>query len=163
MTTNESANDFKNALGSWAAGVTIVTTEHQKKVYGLTVSSFSSLSMDPLLIIVCIAKGNHMEKILPVSQKFAVSILSKGQEEISNRFAISGREPETDLGVPCYPLKTGAPIVSGSAAWLDCEVSELVDGGDHIIAIGKVIQAGAEENAAPLLYFRQSYRNIEGL
>tara|TARA_B100001750_G_C15333020_1_gene508314 strand:- start:23 stop:511 length:489 start_codon:yes stop_codon:yes gene_type:complete len=161
--SNVNSDDFKNALGSWAAGVTIVTTESEGDVYGLTVSSFSSLSLDPLLILVCIAKGNHMEKLLPISRQFAVSILATGQEEISNNFATSGREPVKELGVPCYTLKTGSPIISGSAAWLDCNVRELVDGGDHIIAIGEVLQAGAEENAAPLLYFRRSYRNIEGL
>ncbi len=161
--SNVSSDDFKNALGSWAAGVTIVTTEYENEVYGLTVSSFSSLSIDPLLILVCIAKGNHMEKLLPISRQFAVSILATGQEEISNTFAISGRDPVRNLGVPCYTLETGSPIISGSAAWLDCKVRELVDGGDHIIAIGEVLQAGAEEGAAPLLYFRRSYRGIEGL
>ena len=76
-------DDFKGALGSWAAGVTVVTTKHQDLVYGITVSSFSSLSMDPTLIIVCLQNSNHLARLVADSQKFAVSILADDQQDVS--------------------------------------------------------------------------------
>ncbi|MCY3602939.1 MAG: flavin reductase, partial [Chloroflexi bacterium] len=85
------ADTFKDALASWASGVTVLTTEHEGQVYGITASSFSTLSMDPLLVLVCIQNGNHLERMVPASGKFAVSVLATGQDDVSNHFAVSGR------------------------------------------------------------------------
>ena len=156
-----SPDDFKGALGSWAAGVTVVTTRHDDHVYGLTVSSFSSLSVDPLLVLACIMNSNRLMEMLNHSRKFAVSILAEGQDEISGYFSRSGREPVKkfeDFGT--IEWHTGSPIIEGAVAHLDCELEELVPGGDHTIAIGRVVGAAFNADLLPLIYYRRGYRKL---
>ena len=153
---------FKNALASWASGVTVLTTEHEGQVYGITASSFSTLSMDPLLVLVCIQNGNHLERMVPASGKFAVSVLASDQETISNHFAISGRDPGPDLdGVETFTDQTGCPILSGSITHLDCELESMLPGGDHVIALGRVVGAASDAEKEPLLYFRRGYHGLD--
>jgi flavin reductase (DIM6/NTAB) family NADH-FMN oxidoreductase RutF len=156
-------DDFKGALGSWAAGVTVVTTKLDGLVYGITVSSFSSLSADPLLILVSIQNSNHLAAMIPRSKKFAVSILASDQEAISAAFSKSGREPGPTLGadVPAIEWHTGSPIVEGSIAHLDCELEAALPGGDHTIMVGRVIGAASDPEKLPLLYFRRAYRKLD--
>jgi flavin reductase (DIM6/NTAB) family NADH-FMN oxidoreductase RutF len=156
-----SPEDFKGALGSWAAGVTVVTTRHDGLVYGLTVSSFASLSMDPLLILVCLADSNRLPRMIEASGRFGVSILAEGQEAISAYFAVSGREPvEAYTDFENGPWVTGSPLIAGAIAHLDCEVDRLVPGGDHTIAIGRVVGATSDPAKKPLIYFRRGYRRL---
>lgn len=154
-------DDFKGAMGSWAAGVTVVTTELNGKVYGLTVSSFSSLSVDPVLILVCIMNSNHLASMVQESKKFGVSILAEGQDDISNFFAKSGRDPvDSYTDFPTETWSTGSPLITGSIAQIDCEVHELVPGGDHTILVGKVVGARFDPDKMPLIYFRRGYRPL---
>jgi len=156
-----SADDFKGALGSWAAGVTVVTTRHDKLVYGLTVSSFSSLSLEPRLIMVCFANANHIVHMVKESNAFAVSILSEDQAEIANWFSRSGREPvETYAEFTTIEWHTGSPIIAGAVAHLDCELESLVVRGDHTIAIGAVVGASFDATLKPLMYYRRGYRKL---
>lgn len=154
--------DFKSALGSWAAGVTIVTTRGtDNQVYGLTVSSFASLSMDPLLILVCIQNSNVLVDMVNTSGHFGVSILAVGQEDISTFFAKSGREPVTSYDqFDMEEWHTGSPLVSGAIAQLDCELHEAVPGGDHTIFVGRVVGAAATPDKEPLIYYRRGYRKL---
>ena len=152
---------FKDALASWASGVTILTTEHEGQVYGITASSFSTLSMDPLLVLVCIQNGNHLEQMVPASGKFAVSVLSSDQDAISNHFAISGRDPGPELdGFETFTDQTGCPILTGAIAHLDCELESVLPGGDHVIALGRVVGATSDPEKEPLLYFRRGYHGL---
>ncbi len=155
-------DDFKGALGSWAAGVTVVTTRHAGLVYGITVSSFSSLSMDPTLVIVCLQNSNHLARLVQDSQKFAVSILADNQQAVSDYFSKSGRDPVPafDPEIKTIDWHTGAPIISGAIAHLDCELQEALSGGDHTIAVGRVLGAASDPEARPLLYFRRAYRSL---
>lgn len=155
-------DDFKGALGSWAAGVTVVSTKLDGQVYGITVSSFSSLSIDPLLVLVSIQNSNALAAMIPKSRVFAVSILADDQEAISNAFAKSGREPGASLGadLPTLDWHTGSPIVAGAIAHLDCQLETAVPGGDHTIIIGRVIGASFDANKEPLIYFRRRYRAL---
>lgn len=156
------ADTFKDALASWASGVTVLTTEHEGQVYGITASSFSTLSMDPLLVLVCIQNGNHLERMVPASGKFAVSVLATGQEAASNHFAVSGRDPGADLdGFETFTDQTGCPIISGSIAHLDCELEAVLPGGDHVIALGRVVGAASDTEKEPLLYFRRGYHGLD--
>lgn len=156
------ADTFKDALASWASGVTVLTTEHEGQVYGITASSFSTLSMDPLLVLVCIQNGNHLERMVPASGKFAVSVLATGQDDVSNHFAISGRDPGADLdGFETFTDQTGCPIVAGSIAHLDCELEAVVPGGDHVIALGRVVGAASDPDKEPLMYFRRGYHGLD--
>jgi len=155
------ADEFKAALASWAAGVTVVTTRHDDLVYGITVSSFSSLSLDPRLILVCLADTNRLPRMIEQSKHFAVSILAEGQEDVSAYFAISGREP-----VPAFEefgtieWHTGSPIIDGAIAHLDCELYQSVPAGDHTIIIGRVLGAAARPEKKPLIYYRRAYRSL---
>jgi flavin reductase (DIM6/NTAB) family NADH-FMN oxidoreductase RutF len=151
-------DDFKAALGSWPAGVTIVTTRDNGKVYGLTVSSFSSLSFDPLMVLVCINNTNNFLDMAKKSGVFAVSILSQGQDSISNAFAASGREPVdsyAEFGVT--DMETGCPVFEGATAQLDCELDQAVEAGDHTIIVGRVVGCSAEVDREPLIYYRRAY------
>ncbi len=153
--------DFKKALASWATGVTVLTSAHEGLTYGITATSFSTLSMDPLLVLVCIQKGNHLEQMVPASGKFAVSILASDQEAISNYFAISGRDPEPELAdFETFVEHTGCPIVKGAMGHLDCELESILPGGDHVIALGRVVGAGNDPEKEPLLYFRRGYYGL---
>ncbi len=154
-------DDFKGALGSWAAGVTVVTTRHGDEVYGITVSSFSSLSVDPLLILVCLADSNRLPRMIKDSKHFAVSIMAEGQDAISSWFSKSGREPVKkfeDFGT--IEWHTGSPIIDGAVAHLDCELFQAVQGGDHTIMIGKVLGAAYDPTKKPLIYYRRGYRSL---
>jgi flavin reductase (DIM6/NTAB) family NADH-FMN oxidoreductase RutF len=154
-------DDFKGALGAWASGVTVVTTKAEGLVYGITVSSFSSLSMDPLLIIVCLANSNKLPAMVEASRHFAVSILAEGQDSIASFFATSKREPVPEFEeIGTIEWKTGSPIIDGAIAHLDCEVQELLPGGDHTIAVGRVVGAASKPELNPLMYFRRAYRTL---
>jgi flavin reductase (DIM6/NTAB) family NADH-FMN oxidoreductase RutF len=157
-------DEFKGALGAWASGVTVVTTELDGMVYGITVSSFSSLSMDPRLILVSLQDTNHLPGMIKQSKKFAVSILAVGQEEISGYFATSGRDPSPDFGdsIPVTTSELGCPIIEGALATIECELEHTLQGGDHTIAVGRVVGAASNPALQPLIYFRRAYRTVTG-
>lgn len=157
-----SPEDFKGALGSWASGVTVVTTKHGHLVYGITVSSFSSLSMEPRLILVSLADSNHLPHLIRKTGHFGVSILASGQENVSAYFSKSGRDPVSDFdgGFGTYIHETGSPLIEGALAQIDCELDQALPGGDHTIAIGRVVGATFNPNLLPLMYFRRGYRTL---
>lgn len=154
-------DDFKAALSSWAAGVTVVTTRQHNLVYGITASSFTSLSLEPPLVLVCIANSNKLATMVQETKRFAVSILATHQENVSAYFAKSGRDPVErfeDFGT--IELRTGSPIIEGALAHLDCELEMAVMGGDHTIAVGRVLGAASDPEKQPLLYYRRAYRTV---
>jgi flavin reductase (DIM6/NTAB) family NADH-FMN oxidoreductase RutF len=156
-----SPDDFKAALAAWASGVTIVTTRDGDLVYGITVSAFSSLSLDPTLILVCLADSNRLPRMIETSKRFAVSILAEGQDDISTWFAKSGRDPVPhfeDFGV--IEGATGSPIIDGAIAHLDCTLDRSIDGGDHTIVIGRVVGAAANPDKKPLVFYKRGYRPL---
>jgi flavin reductase (DIM6/NTAB) family NADH-FMN oxidoreductase RutF len=158
---NVNPDDFKGALGSWAAGVTVVTTRDADQVYGLTVSSFSSLSIDPLLVLVCIQNSNVLADMAQRAGKFGVSILAQGQEDISTYFAKSGREPVASYSeFAMEERKTGSPLVAGAIAQLDCELHQALPGGDHSILVGRVVDVVFDPDKEPLIYYRRGYRKL---
>jgi flavin reductase (DIM6/NTAB) family NADH-FMN oxidoreductase RutF len=158
-----SPEDFKGALGSWASGVTVVTTRLEDMIYGITVSSFSSLSMEPRLILVSLADSNHLPHMVKKSRKFGVSILAEGQDVVSSYFSTSGRNPTPafDEGIDIVVRETGCPLIAGALAQIDCELEEAFPGGDHTIAIGRVLSATFDPDRLPLMYFRRAYRSLK--
>ncbi len=154
-------SDFKDALASWASGVSIVATRAGGLVYGMTVSSFASLSLEPPLVIVCIASSSRMPPMMRASQRFAVSLLSSDQGDASSAFARSGREPTpTFEGVAEDRTTSGMPVVHGAIAYLDCELHGEMAVGDHAIVIGRVVEAVAHPDRTPLVYYRRGYRTL---
>lgn len=158
-------DDFKEALSGWASGVSVVSTRVDGLAYGMTVSSFSSLSLDPPLILVCIANTNRMCELAESAGGFTVSILERSQEAASNAFAGTGREPSATLDpdgqVAEASTAAGLPVVDHAAAWLDCALHSVIVEGDHTILCGRVREARADPGARPLLYYRRGYRGVE--
>ena len=154
-----SAADFRSVLGRWTTGVTVITTLRDGRPEGLTASSFSSLSLDPPLVLFCLDRAASTFDALTGTDCFAVNILAEDQSALSNRFA----SPEADrfAGLAWTQWETGAPILPGCVASLDCRREALHDGGDHVILTGRVLKlAVRSETASPLVYFRGSYRSL---
>ena len=148
---------FKNALSHFASGVTIVTTEHDGKPFGMTVASFASLSLRPPLVLVCIEKTVKTHDAIAASGKFGVSILSSSQQDVSSRFA--SRAEDKFSGLPVRRGTLGLPLIAGALTTVECSVENSLPGGDHTIFIGKVVDAQTSEGD-PLVYFRSGYREI---
>ena len=147
--------DLRRAFGSFATGVTIVTTaDDSGEVYGFTANSFTSVSLDPPLLLVSMAKSAKGLPFFTSATGFAINILAEKQRELSNRFASAGADKfaNTDW----YAKDTGSPIFEGVIAWFDCESYEQVDAGDHVILIGKVLNYGYNSDT-PLGFCRGAY------
>jgi flavin reductase (DIM6/NTAB) family NADH-FMN oxidoreductase RutF len=146
---------FKAALSHFASGVTVVTTQLDGKPYGMTVASFASLSLRPPLVLICIEKSVKTHDAIAASQKFGVSILSKHQQDISNRFA--SRSDDKFSGVDV--VQRSVPLISGALTTIECNVTEQLPGGDHTIFVGEVVAVETREGA-PLVYYRSAYHDI---
>lgn len=155
-------DDFKGALASWASGVSVVTTNQGGLLYGLTVSSFTSLSLDPPLVLVCLNNSNRLPEMIEEAEGFAVSILERSQEQASNYFASRGREPTEEFTeVEGHWTESGIPVVEGAMAWIVCKLHNSIIQGDHTIIVGEVVEASADEEGRPLLYYRRAYRGVD--
>jgi flavin reductase (DIM6/NTAB) family NADH-FMN oxidoreductase RutF len=154
---------LRNMRGLFASGVTVVTTMHEGQLRGVTVSAFSSVSLSPPLVLICIANESESHEWIAESSVFAVNILSDEQEFLSERFA--ARAPLVNArfdGVPYHTAITGSPIIDGSVAWYDCRVEAMHDGGDHTIFIGRVEAIGfGAETKSPLVYFANRYAGLK--
>jgi flavin reductase (DIM6/NTAB) family NADH-FMN oxidoreductase RutF len=135
---------FRQAAGRFASGVTVVTTRVSEKDYGVTVSSFASLSLNPLLVTVSIKRSSPLLGYVRSAEAFAVSVLSGDQEHVAAYFATPGRTPEPAgfATVSTTARQTGAPIIDGCLSWFDCTVEDVLPGGDHEILVGRVAAAG---------------------
>lgn len=152
---------FKNAMSHWASGVTVVTTQHGPARVGMTASSFSSVSVTPPLILVCVAQKLNTHQAITESGIFAVHILNAKQVEWGMRFA--GMIPEIVdrfQGIDVQAAVTGAPILPGVLGWLDCEVRHAYAGGDHTIFVGEVMAGGGDHHEQPLLYYHRNWRQL---
>jgi flavin reductase (DIM6/NTAB) family NADH-FMN oxidoreductase RutF len=158
-----SADDFKKALQLWASGVTVVTTSSEKfGVQGMTVSAFSSVSVNPPLVLVCINDAADTGEGIKESQCFAVNVLTSDQQDISNQFAGGSNQQLRFENTDWKTGFTGAPILNESLMSLDCKVVEKVLAGTHWIIIGEV-QESICRSGEPLLYFCGAYRQLAGV
>lgn len=148
------AGDFRAALSCWASGVSIFTAPGP---VGLTVSSFSSLSLDPPLILGCIARSTGAHDPLVAAETFAVHLLASDQSELSARFAGPMDQRFVDLDYANGP--DGVPLLEGALARLICRRESVTPGGDHTILVGRVIDVESSEGD-PLVYFSRAYRRI---
>ena len=152
--------DFRNAMARFASGVTVVTTRNSDGAFvGFTASAFSSLSLEPPLLLVCLQKDADCYAAFMESDVFAVSILARGQAEIARRFATKAIDKLKDT--PVTPgAQTGLPLVSGAAAHAECRMRERIDGGDHTILVGEVVRA-ATSDAEPLLHYNRQFGRFQ--
>jgi len=150
-------------MGRFATGVTLITTRLRGELHGMTANAVTSLSLDPMLVLVCVDKTADTHDILSKAGVFAVNILNKDQADISNRFAkkeFDGAHGLDDL--PHGFAATGAPIIEGALAYLDCRTITEHHGGDHTIFIGEVAAAGELSDSAPLVFYRGKYGEFKG-
>jgi flavin reductase (DIM6/NTAB) family NADH-FMN oxidoreductase RutF len=142
--------------------VAIVTAAAGDRVHGMTVSAFASVSLAPPLVLVCADKTSHTLELMEAGRVFAVNVLAAGQQPLSNRFASKKDEHRRFEGVAWRRGATGAPLLEGTVAALDCRVVAAHDAGDHVIYVGQV--EGAEVHGGePLLYHAGSYRELASL
>jgi len=147
---------LKNAYARWATGVTIVTTRAGDRIHGMTVSAFTEVSLEPPLVLVCIDKTSTTQPIIAEGGGFAVNILARGQEALAKRFASDGAEDRRFSDLYCEAGATGAPLLAGSVASLDCRLETAHEAGDHIIYIGEVVGLYLADGE-PLLFYNRGY------
>lgn len=150
---------LRDALGCFATGITVVTTtQADGTMVGLTANSFTSVSLDPPLLLVCPAKSSNSLPALKASDHFAVNVLHMGQQPVSNSFA--SKDEDRFAGLDWETWDHGVPIIRNSLASFECEKYAEHDGGDHIILVGKVSRVRFEPQRDPLLFFRGKYRRL---
>jgi flavin reductase (DIM6/NTAB) family NADH-FMN oxidoreductase RutF len=157
------SEEFKQALRQFASGVTIVTAEHDGERYGITVSAFASISLEPPIVMVSINNSSPLSQMIVESEHFAVHILSSDQESMSTLFAASvpGQEKYGELSVELGP--SGAPLFDGALALLDCVLDQTLEVGTHTLMFGRVVHADSEvEASSPLLYYHRRYWTLAG-
>jgi flavin reductase (DIM6/NTAB) family NADH-FMN oxidoreductase RutF len=153
------ADEFKQCLARWATGVTIVTARAGDRIHGMTVSAFTEVSLDPPLVLVCADKTSNTHPVIAEGGVFAVNVLTREQEPLSNRFASKKDEDRRFEGLEFETAATGAPILAGALVALDCRVVNAHDAGDHVIYVGRV-EALRRSEGEPLLYYGGAYRSL---
>lgn len=153
---------FRDALGRFASGVTIVTTKLDGIDHAMTVSAFASVSLDPRLVLVCSQKTNRFHHAVEQSQFWSVSILSETGEHAATKLARKGRELTGQLDdIAHHRGANDAPLIDDSLAWLECRTTASYDSGDHAILVGEVTAAKVRDDTdAPLLYYRSHYGSL---
>jgi len=152
---------LRQAMRAWTSGVTIVTAAHGGEQHGMTVSSFTSIALEPPLIIISLQTNSRTHELISKSNAFAVTILADGQQDISDRFA--GRLAEMGdrlAGIETETLVTGAPFIKGGLAYLDCQVSQTVPVGTNTLFLAEVIAARGNGEGYPLVYHDREYRKL---
>lgn len=157
-------DELREAMRFWASGVAVVGAEHDGTRHGMTVSSFTSLSLEPPLVIVSLQKTSRTHNLVTGSGAFSVTLLAESQQEVSNRFA--GLDTEDDdrfAGLEIYSLETGSPLLEDGLAFFDCKLIGQYDAGTNTVMIGEVVAAQIHvhgDELAPLVYFNRDYRKI---
>ena len=165
MDREPTSRQFRDTVGMFTTGITVVTAVSARLGHGMTANAFASVSLDPLLVLVCVVRDALMHKVLEESSRFAVSVLAADQEDLARYFSDSGRPGGMAQFVPVgwHPGPvTGAPLLDGALAYLECDVSSANDGGDHTVFLGRVRWVErANPDGDPLLYFGGHYRRLE--
>lgn len=154
-----SAENFRQVMRCFPTGVTVVAvTDSEGEPWGLTVSSFTSVSLDPPLILVCIDRDSDTHDRIVEAPGFGVSVLAKGQAAVASRFAVDPAEGRFDH-ISWHLGATGYPVIDGSAAWLQCDLYEVLPGGDHSIILGEVRATGVTREA-PMVFHEGTFCSV---
>jgi flavin reductase (DIM6/NTAB) family NADH-FMN oxidoreductase RutF len=151
---------FRQVLGHFPTGVVIVTAIDEGTPVGMAIGSFTSVSLDPPLIAILPAKTSVSWPRIAAAGAFCVNVLNARQEALCRTFATSGADKFA--GVPWQPSPSGAPVLTGTLAWIDCSLEQLVEAGDHYIALGRVraLDISADPASEPLVFFKGGYGTI---
>jgi 3-hydroxy-9,10-secoandrosta-1,3,5(10)-triene-9,17-dione monooxygenase reductase component len=151
---------FRQVLARFATGVVVVTGATDDGPVGLTCQSFSSLSLDPPLVLLSTARSSKTWPRIAATGRFAVNVLGADPQDVSTRFAVSGGDKFAEQG--WRPGALGNPLLDGAIAHVECDIEAVHDGGDHVIVVGRVraIEAPGLEQRSPLVYYRSAYRAL---
>ncbi len=154
------SEQLRHAMTRLSSGVAVVTAAWQGRAHALTATALCSVSLDPALILVCVGRASRFHPAILGSRSWAVSLLSAEQESVARHFAHRGRDLNTQFDAVAHRTgpRTGAPLLDGALAWLECETHAVHDGGDHSIVVGRVLDAAAAgADVEPLTYYRGTY------
>jgi flavin reductase (DIM6/NTAB) family NADH-FMN oxidoreductase RutF len=155
--------ELRSVFGRFATGITVVTAGADEP-RGMTANSFTSVSLDPPLILVCVLRQAAMHAAITDCGAFAVSMLSAHQEKVARYFADSSRprgDREFDVVDSSPGRYTGAPVLSGALAWMECRLAAVYDGGDHSIFLGEILDLGRGAGDDALLFYSGGFRRLE--
>lgn len=154
---------YRQIIGHFPTGVTVITTAHEGWLHGMTANAITSVSLNPLLLLVCVDKTAHAHGQIEKAGTFAVNILSEDQEEISRLFAATA-EPERNSmrGASYHFGPNGCPLLDDALAYFECRVADRAQGGDHTVFIGQVLDGDLLRETVPLVFFRGGYRKLDG-
>lgn len=153
--------DLRQVMGRYATGAAIVTGSWKGRLYGMTVNSFTSVSLSPPIILFCPDKRSETWPPIWKSRHFAVNILGCDHGELCRRFAKKG-EDRFD-GIDCVSAANGSPLLHDAVAFLECEVYRVHDGGDHFVTLGRVHDMGVRGESPPLVFYRGAYHQLAGV
>jgi flavin reductase (DIM6/NTAB) family NADH-FMN oxidoreductase RutF len=157
-----SHTEFRKAMGSFATGVTVITVDHEGEVHGMTANAFTSVSLDPMLVLVCVDHKARTHAHLHAKKRFGVNVLAENQRSISEYYALptqTHRHAEQEAGAKFDRTPHGTPVLHGALAYFECRLHTAQDAGDHTIFIAEVEDV-VVRGGDPLLYFRGAYRGI---
>jgi flavin reductase (DIM6/NTAB) family NADH-FMN oxidoreductase RutF len=146
------AAELRSLMSRWVTGVAVVTSTDGTGPRGATTNALTSLSLDPLLVLVALDHGSNTLEAVRNSQRFCINVLAADQEELARRFATKASGEEKLAGVP-HELVDGVPVLGGAVAWLACGLEQELEGGDHTILLGRPLDARIEDAAQPLLFY----------
>ena len=153
--------DFRNVMGRFATGVTVVTVAHDGQLRGMTANAFSSVSLSPALLLVCIDEHASIYPMFERASAFAVNILASDQAAVSQAFAAKGERDEVMHGLPHHVAPLGSPVLDGVIAWAECRIEHRYAGGDHLIVVGHVQHLEVPRpESEPLVFFAGQYRHL---
>ncbi len=151
-------SEFRTVLGQFATGVTIITAMSEVGPVGVAANSFTAVSLDPPLVLFCVARTSSTWPHIEQARKFAVNILGGHQEQLCQLFATKGADRFE--ATPWHVGAGGSPVLHDTLAYLDCEFWAEYDGGDHVIVVGRVLDLGVIRDGGPLIFFQGGYRQL---
>ena len=154
------SDEYRRVMGELATGVAIVTCAGKTGPAGMTTNAVTSLSLDPMLLVVCFDNASRTLPVVRETRRFAVNVLHSGQEDLARVFA-SKRVAREKFEAVTHKEAHGVPVIDGALAWLICDLRELHPGGDHTIGVGEVTQMYADpDEGEPLVFFRGRYTTV---
>ncbi len=161
MTVEEVQEGLKQAMRVYPQGVTVVTTNSEAGPTGMTVGSFTSVSLSPPLVLISIANNSAFYGAFQKAKAYAVNFLGDDQKDVSDRFAGRTQNDDRFAGIKFSKGVTGSPIIAGARAVIECEAWRTYDGGDHSLFVGEVVSARVLDSKRPLVYYSQQYTTTE--
>lgn len=155
-------DDFRRAMAYFATGVTVITVDYEGEVQGMTANAFTSVSLDPMLVLVCVDHNARTHAHLHAKKRFGINVLSEQQQAVAEHYARVDRDParaEEEAGASFDRTQHGTPVLHGALAYLECRLQTAQDAGDHTIFIAEVEDL-VIRGGKPLLYFQSVYRTI---